>query len=769
MGGQDMKRLGFLIMTAAVLPMTVLSCQKQELTGDSSGNDGRFTIKAFLDSPDTRTSMTPSGEEGKYSVFWNEEDRINLNGSISESISIQEDRRAAEFTFLQAFEAPLYAAYPANAAAYDAGMLTVDLPSVQTWTESDQFDPAAAVMLAYSAEQGTLHFTHAMAYLRITLSASADNHNIATVVLAANDSKPLSGQFTAAYTDGWTMTAAEGSGASVELDCGETGAPLGSRMVIAIPAGEYVSGLNLLIMDVNGDWQMKKAVNSFSAKAGGIYDMGFPFEPEGKATENDIFSVSDWDAFARKVADGETFEGQTVNLMADLTVPGYFSYASGTFQGTFNGNGRTMTANGNIWPLFGTIGENGTVKNLNFDGKFARFANSGAAGNAVIAKVNLGTVSDVTNYADTDVSTTGSTIFGSIVAHNGGILERCKNYGNIIVTHTSATASTAAFYGGGISAIGHTVLGGSSLSELDVDSTCKPGIFIDCENHGSINAVSQVALKDVGSTKSAYGGICGMVYMDGVKFSGCKNYGDISRLSDGEASNSGSTSVGGILGRSAGWYLGSALPIDNGDSNGFDTIYENCSNEGTILVKCRHSGGITAATTCARVDYAGGIVGAAVGKDSSIQKLTGCTNTGKITGGWTTEVNTTALGGIAGLATVAEISGCTSECELMSIDETHFVGAAGGLVAIARKDVTVSGNCRVSSVIDVYTYSEKPLFTGLVFGNIVTSASVSDTAVSGSISEDGADLGVTAENFQSFITDSASNAQPQTSNLTWNE
>ena len=767
MGGQDMKRLGFLIMTAAVLPMTVLSCQKQELTGDSSGNDGRFTIKAFLDSPDTRTSMTPSGEEGKYSVFWNEEDRINLNGSISESISIQEDRRAAEFTFLQAFEAPLYAAYPANAAAYDAGMLTVDLPSVQTWTESDQFDPAAAVMLAYSAEQGTLHFTHAMAYLRITLSASADNHNIATVVLAANDSKPLSGQFTAAYADGWTMTAAEGSGASVELDCGETGAPLGSRMVIAIPAGEYASGLNLLIMDVNGDWQIKKAVNSFSAKAGGIYDMDFPFEPEGKATENDIFSVSDWDAFARKVADGETFEGQTVNLMADLTVPGYFSYASGTFQGTFNGNGKTMTANGNQWPMFDTVGENGVVKDLNFAGKFARFANSASAGNAVIAKINKGTISDVTNYSDTEYTGTTSLVFGSIAAQNGGTIERCINYGDITVTQDAA--SSAGYYGGGISAIGHTVTGGALPTALDIDDSCTPGIFIACENHGNIEADCAGAAP----IRSGFGGICGIVYMNGVKFTGCRNYGDVRRIdASSAASNNGAASVGGILGRSAAWYTtgtGDSKAIDNGDVNGFDTVYENCVNEGVIQLTCRHSGGVTANASGARIDAAGGIVGHAIGKGENVQKLINCTNTGAVTGGWTTNVNTVSLGGLAGLATVAEITGCTVDCDVKSVDETYHIGAAGGVVGFVRDNVTVSGNCTVSVAVDAWTYTGKPLLTGLVFGNIVTSASASDISVSGSISEDGADLGVTAENFQSFITDSASNAQPQTSNLTWNE
>ena len=139
-----------------------------------------------------------------------------------------------------------------------------------------------------------------------------------------------------------------------------------------------------------------------------------------------------------------------------------------------------------------------------------------------------------------------------------------------------------------------------------------------------------------------------------------------------------------------------------------------------------------------------------------------------MTGGWTTNVNTASLGGLAGLATDAEFSGCTVNCAVKSLDKTYNIGAAGGVAGFVRSDVTVTG-CTVSAAIDAYTYPEKPLFTGLVFGNIVTSASVTDTNVYGSISEDGTDFGITAENYAGFICDGASNAQPSTSNVTYAE
>ena len=771
MGGIEMKKL--VCIAAATLPLLSVSCQKQELVENIGTETGIYTVRAFLDeeSAGTRTSMSPNEGGSTYSVLWDADDAISLNGIPSETITVDEaDARQASFTFLQSFEAPLNAVYPASAASsYSAGTYSIALPVVQTYDGPDQFDAGSAVMLAHSMEDGTLTFRHAMAYLRVTLVAAKDTDNIATVILSSNGKEALSGQFNAVYaSDRWTLEpASEGNGSSVELSCGETGAAIGDKMVIAIPAGTYASGLELLLMDVNGDYQIKTATNSFTAAQGGIYDMEFAFEPDGKSTENDIFSVEDWTTFAKAVAGGNTFEGQTINLMADLTVPEYFEYGNGVFEGTFEGNGKTMTANANQWPLFAEIGANGAVRNLNVAGKFARFANAGSAGNAVIAKINRGTISDCVNYADAEVSTTGSTVFGAIAAQNGGIIERCANYGDIAVTQNAASATAAGFYGGGISAIGHTVLGSQELTKLDIDETCTAGTFIDCENHGNITAVAT----GQAATKCAYGGICGLVYMNGVKFSGCRNYGDVSRISNGEESSQASGSVGGILGRSAGWFItdqGSTLPIDNGDVNGFDTVYENCMNEGALHIECMHSGGIKANVSAARLDAAGGIVGAAIGKDANVQKFTDCTNTGDVTGGWTTDVNTASLGGLAGLATDAEFSGCTVNCAVKSLDKTYNIGAAGGVAGFVRSDVTVTG-CTVSAAIDAYTYPEKPLFTGLVFGNVVTSASVTDTNVSGSISEDGTDFGITAENYVGFICDGASNAQPSTSNVTYAE
>ena len=167
-----MNRLIMKSLSVILLLASGVSCQKQEAMDDGGGTRG-FVIRASLEegAADTRTSMSPNEDETSYAVFWNETDCISVNGIASESISIQEDCRSAEFTFLKGFESALYAAYPASVVSkYESGALTLLLPNVQTWSESDQFDPAAAVMLAQAADGASLRFRHAMAYLRVTLS-----------------------------------------------------------------------------------------------------------------------------------------------------------------------------------------------------------------------------------------------------------------------------------------------------------------------------------------------------------------------------------------------------------------------------------------------------------------------------------------------------------------------------------------------------------------------------------------------------------------------
>jgi hypothetical protein len=56
-----------------------------------------------------------------------------------------------------------------------------------------------------------------------------------------------------------------------------------------------------------------------------------------------INSAADWDTFRTNIANGETYNGKTVSLNADISVGLMVCDESHSFQGTFEGNGHTLT------------------------------------------------------------------------------------------------------------------------------------------------------------------------------------------------------------------------------------------------------------------------------------------------------------------------------------------------------------------------------------------------------------------------------------------
>ena len=538
-----------------------------------------------------------------------------------------------------------------------------------------------------------------------------------------------------------------------------------SYVVSALP-GKYTGRLTIT---TSFDEQSFPSL-SFEVKAGETVDVSCELTAPVKPHAG-IYSAEDFNAFVASLVAGDISEWITpetgeVDIREDLTFVDPPVYPKGeestvvTFNGVINGNGHSITCE--VWeaPLLNVIGKDGVVKNLVTKGSFKRMLNSGGAGNATIARVNLGLIQKCSADVSVNLETTGGTILGAICAQNGGTVKECVNLGSITVTGNYTVAGGG--YGGGISALGHSILGSSSPTFIDVDGTCAAGTFIDCENRGDITFIA--AGKKV--TKSSFGGICGLVYMDGVKFVNCVNRGTVARISDGEETSTACNSVGGILGRCSAWYTispGDSGALDNGGVNGYSISIDGCSNYGKVYTSCRHSGGVARNSSGARLDAAGGIVGSVIGRTSSHSVISGCSNEGEVTGGWNTFVNTTVLGGITGLARFTDISSCISRGKLSAISQEKPMGAAGGIVAFAIEDVSITGGT-VNVPMALWRAPSKPLLYGLAFGNVVTSASISGTAIGGTISVDGSSVTVT----QNDIVSSESNVMPEVSGINWN-
>lgn len=753
-----------LFISGAVLTIALSACDKQVELNIVPANT--VTLEAVF-ADDTKTAVNG------LSCTWSDGDAVVVNGETSTGVEILAAGKAARFTF-PIIDAPYYGIYPAS--AYVASSFDPDnekygnvvIPSVQNYV-AGSFDPNAAIMVGVQEEDGKgIAFSHAMAYLKLNIVGS-DTDATAQVQVWANAGENLSGTFTFDPV-GVCINEDRFNGNAVTMECG-AGAPQGQPILIAIPAKTYTEGLSMRIKDVKNHYQILKSTKEFTATAGKIYPSNISFAPTGTLIDGGIYTASDWAAVAQAVTNGDDYAGKTLTLMNDLEVPTYFAYANGTFNGTFNGNGHKFTAGANIWPLFAEIGIDGVVQNVKIYGAFDKPANQAIAGNATIAKLNYGLIKDCDNYSNTELEIGGGLVFGTICAQNGGEVKNCKNYGNITIHHTPS--SNVGLYGGGIAAVGHIIKGGASATTLDVDEECTPGTFTNCENHGDIFVEGKGSSFTI---RNSVGGICGLVYMNGVSFSGCKNYGAISRISNGEGSSNKAATVGGILGRSCSWYTvspGDSGALDNGGVNGFNTQIINCTNSGAIKIFCRHSGGVTNNGSGARGDFAAGIVGAIVGKGANSSTVTGCTNSGTVEGGWTAlDVNSTCLGGIAGLANATNFTSCTSEGTLKSTGN-YAVGAAGGIVAFALSDVTLT-SCNAKNTINVMQgykdATKRHCMPGLAIGNVVTSASFSNCKVGGTISVDNSSLGVNSSNYQNFVVSSyptASKTTPSTASVTW--
>ncbi|HJJ83124.1 MAG TPA: hypothetical protein O0X61_00985, partial [Methanocorpusculum sp.] len=537
-------------------------------------------------SPLTKTVMLPAGDG--YAVNWTAADEIVVNGVKSSAAAVDAaDAKKASFSF-EGIEAPYCAAYPATSAtAFVGTTATVILPSEQKYVEGS-FDPAAALMLGYAADGTELAFSHTMSYLLLTVSSQSGSDNIVSVTVSSKGNEPLCGAFSATFgAEGCSLSAGQGNeNTSVTLNCGEAGVPVGTPMVVALPAGTYASGIVVKVTDASTGITTLTAEEELVMEAGHVYTAELSVVPQG------IYDLAGYNAFAADVNAGDYSawvdpkDGE-VNLYADLTSEDNYTYIT-SFDGVFDGNGHTVTCTKKSRPLFNTLSSTAVVKNLTTAGEYAAFENQGEQAFASFARVNLGHIYKCVNKTDCSKieSINGAIVFGGFVGQNGGVIEECINDADITLV-VPATDKMACF-GGGFAAYGHTVIGFQNADVLNVDGTCTAGKFIKCVNNGDIS----VKVTSGYIARASFGGVCGMVIMNGVEFTDCANTGNISKMSAGE-SNPGAdpaSTLGGICGRSSAWFVKNVEAIDAAAANlgGFNTKFSGCKNSGELILGHRN-------------------------------------------------------------------------------------------------------------------------------------------------------------------------------------
>lgn len=271
----------------------------------------------------------------------------------------------------------------------------------------------------------------------------------------------------------------------------------------------------------------------------------------------DIYTVEELCTFRDMVNIGNSFEGKTINLMADLDLSSVCSSTKGSwvpigdyasnenlcFAGNFNGNGHTISNiyinnNKDVQGLFGSV-RNGSIDGLKTQGSVS----GKIAVGGIVAGIYLSNSYEISNCISDVILVASNKQPGGIVGTICGnstntTIDKCKNIANL---------TSKAYDAGGIIGI--------------IWDSSKNITISNCENTGTITCVYNA------------GGIVGSIAAENlqlnsnIKIISCKNSGIVK----------GDYSVGGIVG-----YIGYKEGI----------TVQNCSNTGNITAQLDSVGGI---------------------------------------------------------------------------------------------------------------------------------------------------------------------------------
>ena len=376
-----MKKI-FLIFPALAV-MLLFACQKTP--------DVHITVH------EKAKNMTVEAPAG---FVWGEDDRIVVNGMKSSLTELDmEDDTRVTFSFNVGLEVPHCAVYPVSmfdSWSKEDKTAKVVIPMVQT-SDVNTINPETKLMLGYGDELGKVEISDAMAYIRLTPTKGETAFNISSVKVSDPEGYAVSGKFTARFSEeGCTLENTKQDGSIINVTCGATGAALGSDIFFAVPAKTYSKGLQFEIYDMDGSFQdmIFPSEGEFVAEAGKTYTKAFVYEPKSILDLGEIPNVEIWNRFAAKIRGGEDFTGRSFKLTANISSDN-LEMADGVFNGMLDGNGKTISRSAATRPLFRELGAEAEVTNLTLTGEFSAFEKAYEYGNAALAQINLGNVTNV--------------------------------------------------------------------------------------------------------------------------------------------------------------------------------------------------------------------------------------------------------------------------------------------------------------------------------------------------------------------------------------
>ena len=723
-----MKRTLYFI-GAAVAALSTVSCAKEILSAEEAGKNEEqifgetvFTLGADIDN----SKVTLDG----INLSWSVGDQIVVNGVTSKPLATITESGGANFEFDQVLDPPFYAVYPASAYVDgsfstdgDTPATNIDFPAKHSYVEGG-IDPASALMIGSAAEDGNILFSHSATYLKLTF-----DKDVKSVRVMANNGMRVAGYLKVDYGTNATSNYYSTSNFNTITLTGNISA--GSPVIIALPAKNYTTGLNIFAVTADDQYQVLKTT-AFDAtdKRGALLAKSASLNNLRPWYGPGIYNEEDWKSFVcadeskystdlTQQGDASDWKGDDgeFNIWEDFTVEGNITRHGSNvanaapketnmyFTGTLDGNRHTITQTKSTAPMISFIGsaeEEGTVKNLTLAGECKSLTQPGwGSASFAIRLLAKGKISNCTNTMNTHIEETSPTstsvLLSGFVTSNQGRIEDCINNGNI--EYNAYYKATRKVYIGGFCAQNWT----SNFGDQGY------GDFIRCTNNGAFK-MTKKSDSAISSQYTVLGGICGGV-MGGEpgaaytssysSFDLCENTGDITFWEDGNNTDF-SVICGGIIGASTPY--SSNCPYVGGTS-GYYFIIRSGKNTGNFDVSSSCTSVITATKSGARQVYVGGLVGFALGSPALNDAGTAAASSkyAIIRGGSNC---TMKLGSIKGNECAGGIVGgggflsmeyiVNSSLKIEKTANTMFepvkIGAVGALIGLNVKRSLVSGN-----------------------------------------------------------------------------
>lgn len=703
-------KVNYMISTATVLAaLLTVSCTKdlQENTPVSGKDSDKVTLLIAADEV-TKTTFGDKGD--KYEVKWEDTDTIGIfiassSANVKASLKRIEGKAyfAAKVSNYNA-EDQLCAYYPyAENAGKDVSKVTLKVPYIQTQTAPDKFDgsnnPMVAVPIKLPSLENTadgtvvipeqLKFRHIGAVLEFDITGVPATEKLKSVQFVSSDG----GGFPATDNSIYDLTSVTEAGdlntvagtyyksVTVSLQGDDFTPGQSAKVYMTLVPGTYKGNI-YISTDKNLYRYSDKTIDADRAAVKTIKaDLSSGSVDKSK----EIKSALDYEVFAMAANAGDYsawVDGGEVKLGADISTPTYFTRIQKDWTGKFNGQKHKIKQDASVVPLFTVISEDASVSDLVLEGNKKSMANAGGYGSAAVAQINKGTIENVTNKMVTNLKVTGGSAIAGMVKCNGGTMRNCVQEGSITVNANISAMTT--LYVGGIAAF---------ASDADEVSTSNVvGRFENCTNAAEIN-VSRTSTKAASLAKFAVGGICAIVHKgskDGYSvFSVCHNTGDISVADKDKTSSNGAVAMGGIIGRISNYFSKGDNAIAVNITEGYYAKIENCTNTAVLENASYSTAPLISGQSGARVGATGGIVGYANGLKAKSIDIIGCTNTGRLLGGY---AKNCLLGGICGQTNYANIENAIVEVEFgdssLSSSDSQF-SAVGGIVGSSLNTLTV--------------------------------------------------------------------------------